>query len=283
MIITIASGKGGTGKTTVAANLAVSLETPVRLLDCDVEEPNAHIFLPPTDEKRTTVTTMIPEVDLDRCTGCGACDDICQFSAIVKMGQAVLTFPEMCHSCEGCLMACPEQAITPGARDLGELVKGSAGPVELVYGSLRVGEAMSTPLIDRVKREMDGRMINIIDAPPGTSCPVIAAMTGADFVLLVTEPTPFGLNDLMLAVEAVRVLGLPFGLVINRCDAGTDETRQYARREGIAILMEIPDRRDIAENYSRGILMCQVIPEMKQKFQQLMNDIQQSIDHQVRT
>ena len=277
MIIAIASGKGGTGKTTVATNLAVALESPVRLLDCDVEEPNAHIFLKPENEKRTTVTTMVPEVDLKRCNGCGVCDEICQFSAIVQMGKAVLTFPEMCHSCEGCLMACPEGAISAGARELGELIKGDIGPVELVYGSLRVGEAMSPPLIDRVKKEMDDRLINIIDSPPGTSCPVISALTGADYVVLVTEPTPFGLNDLILAVETVRAMGLPFGIVINRCDAGTDDTRQYARREGIPVLLEIPDRRDIAENYSRGIPMCQAIPELKQKFTKLMADIQENI------
>lgn len=277
MIITIASGKGGTGKTTVATNLAVSLEMPVRLLDCDVEEPNAHIFIKTDRLERTPVTTMIPEVNLDRCNSCGACDEICRFSAIVQMGKAVLTFPEMCHSCEGCLMACPENAITAGTRDLGELIRGSLGPVELVYGSLRIGEAMSPPLINRVKDTIDDRMINIIDAPPGTSCPVITAMAGSDFVVLVTEPTPFGLNDLKLAVEAVRVMGLPFGMVINRCDAGTDETEKYAEREGIPILMKIPDRRDIAENYSRGILMTQAIPEIKQQFRQLMADIERKI------
>jgi MinD superfamily P-loop ATPase len=220
---------------------------------------------------------MVPEVDLNRCTACGACDEICRFSAIVQMGKAVLTFPEMCHSCEGCLMVCPEQAISEGTRELGELIRGLAGPIELVYGSLRVGEAMSPPLINRVKKEIDVRMINIIDAPPGTSCPVISALTGADFVLLVTEPTPFGLNDLKLAVETVRAMKLPFGIVINRCDSGTDETEEYAGREGIPILLKIPDRREIAENYSRGVMMCQAIPEMKQQFRQLMADIQQII------
>lgn len=283
MIIAIASGKGGTGKTTVATNLAMSMETPIRLLDCDVEEPNAHIFLKPESEKRKIVTTMVPDVDLDRCTGCGLCDEICQFSAIVQMGKVVLTFPEMCHGCEGCLMVCPEKAISAGSRELGELIRGKIGPIELVYGSLRVGEAMSPPLIDHVKKQIDDRMINIIDAPPGTSCPVVTALTGADFVLLVTEPTPFGLNDLVLAVETVRAMELPFGLVINRCDSGTDETEKYAEREGITVMMRIPDRRDIAENYSRGILMCQAIPEMKQQFQQLMADIQHKTDNRVRS
>ncbi|MEW6076445.1 MAG: ATP-binding protein [Thermodesulfobacteriota bacterium] len=274
MIIAIASGKGGTGKTTVATSLALSLEAPVRLLDCDVEEPNAHIFIRPENETRTTVTAMVPEVDLKRCTACGACDAICRFSAIVQMGKAVLTFPEMCHSCEGCLMVCPAGAISAGTRELGELIRGTAGSVELVYGSLRVGEAMSPPLIHRVKQEMSDSRINIIDAPPGTSCPVISALTGADFVLLVTEPTPFGLNDLILAVETVRTMKLPCGIVINRCDSGTDETRGYAERQGIPVMMEIPDRRDIAESYSRGVPACLAIPGMKQRFARLMTDIQ---------
>lgn len=276
MIIAIASGKGGTGKTTVATNLAASVATadnPVKVLDCDVEEPNAHIFLKVDIAERRPVGTMVPVVDPDRCTGCGECDKICQFSAIAQFGKSVLTFPEMCHSCEGCLMACPEEAISRGSRELGELVTGRAGFVDLVYGSLRVGEAMSPPLIDRVKEQIEPGVINILDAPPGTSCPVITALSGADFVLLVTEPTPFGLNDLKLSVEAVRVLGLPFGLVINRCDTGTDHTRQYAEAEGIPILMEIPDRREIAEGYSRGKMMCEALPEMSDKFRDLFSNI----------
>ncbi|MFP4444674.1 MAG: P-loop NTPase [Desulfosudaceae bacterium] len=282
MIIAIASGKGGTGKTTVATNLAVSVAAAgekVKVLDCDVEEPNAHIFLKMETEERESVGTMVPEVDHDRCTGCGECDKICQFSAIALFGKAVLTFPEMCHSCEGCLMACPEEAISRGSRDLGELVtgKGKAGAVDLVYGSLRVGEAMSPPLIEHVKTRIEPDFINILDAPPGTSCPVITTLQDADFVLLVTEPTPFGLNDLKLSVEAVRVLGLPFGLVINRCDAGTGDTRQYAAAENIPVLMEIPDRRDIAEGYSRGRLMSEALPEMKDKFQALFTEVKNRV------
>ncbi len=277
MVIAIASGKGGTGKTTVATNLAVSAPERVQLLDCDVEEPNAHIFLSPEKCEHQPVYTMVPEVDKEKCTACGECEKICQYSAITQLGDMVMTFPGMCHSCEGCLMVCPEDAITRGQRELGELITGTVNGVALGYGRLRVGEAMSPPLIGKVKETIDPDCFTIIDAPPGTSCPVIEAIRDCDFVVLVTEPTPFGLNDLKLAVEAVRVLGLPFGLVINRSDVGTNDTRIYAEREEIPILMEIPDRRDIAENYSRGVLMCEALPEMKEKFETLFADIKDRI------
>ncbi|MBW1894101.1 MAG: ATP-binding protein [Deltaproteobacteria bacterium] len=278
MIITIASGKGGTGKTTVATNLAASLTDKVQLLDCDVEEPNSHIFLEPETKEKTKVYTMVPEVDLKLCNYCGKCADICQFSAIAQFGEAILTFPEMCHSCEGCMMVCPEDAIIKGSRELGELIKGTSNGIELTYGNLRVGEAMSPPLIEKVKENIDNKIINIIDAPPGTSCPVIAALRNSDFVLLVTEPTPFGLNDLVLAVETVRTLNLPFGIIINRFDAGNEETEKYAKKEGIPILMEIPDKREIAVNYSKGILMINAIPEMKDKFKALYTDIKNRLN-----
>jgi MinD superfamily P-loop ATPase len=274
MIITIASGKGGTGKTTVATNLAASLPDGVQLLDCDVEEPNAHIFLKPEIDEREKAFTMIPDVDLSLCTYCGKCDAICRFSAISQFGEALLTFPEMCHSCEGCVMVCPENAINKGQRELGEVISGNAYGVRLTYGRLRVGEAMSPPLIEKVKDHAEGSAVTIIDAPPGTSCPVIAALRGSDFVVLVTEPTPFGLNDLKLAVEAVRVLKLPFGIIINRCDAGNHETEAYATRENIPVLMKIPDKREIAVSYSKGELLVHAFPEMKKEFKTLYSDIQ---------
>ncbi len=277
MVIAIASGKGGTGKTTVATNLAISVAEPVQLLDCDVEEPNAHIFLHPDITEEKPVYTMVPEVDREKCTACGECEKICRYSAITQLGDMVMTFPEMCHSCEGCLMVCPEGAISKGSRELGKMVRGEVDNVELIYGRLRVGEAMSPPLIERVKETIDPARVTIIDAPPGTSCPVIEAIRDCDYVLLVTEPTPFGLNDLILAVEAVRVLGLPCGLVINRADVGTGDTVAYAEREGIPVLMEIPDLREIAENYSRGRLMSEALPEMKEKFAALFADIKTRI------
>lgn len=266
MIISIASGKGGTGKTTVATNLAISLGNGVTLLDCDVEEPNAHLFLHPVFEKTEVVSTAVPEVDEAKCNLCGKCGEICQFKAIVVIGNTVLPFQELCHSCGGCMEVCPVQAIREGERVLGIIEAGRHGDLEFVHGRLRVGEAMSPPLIRKVRtfKKPDG--ITIIDAPPGTSCPVIASMKGADFVLLVTEPTPFGLHDLKLAVGAVRILGIPCGLVINRSDMGDDGVTKYAKEAGLPILMEIPFDRRIAEAYSRGLLLVEVMPEWKKKF-----------------
>ncbi len=273
MIISIASGKGGTGKTTIATNLAVSLNGGVQLLDCDVEEPNAHLFMKPEFTHSERVTTPVPEVDLAKCDFCGKCAEICQFSAITVIGKKVLTFAELCHSCKGCMMVCPKDAISEKGRELGVLEAGSSGSVAFVHGRLRVGEAMSPPLIERVKERIDSEKVAIIDAPPGTSCPVIAALRGSDFAVMVTEPTPFGLNDLKLAVGAVRILGIPLGIIINRCDVGDDRVLQYAKEENIPILMEIPDQRKIAEAYSRGIMLVEVFPEMKDRFRSVYERI----------
>jgi MinD superfamily P-loop ATPase len=273
MIISIASGKGGTGKTTVATNLAVSLGGGVQLLDCDVEEPNAHLFIHPVFEKEEIVSTAVPEVDETKCNLCGKCGEICQFKAIVVIGKTVLPFQELCHSCGGCMEVCPEHAIREGQRVLGEIEIGHRNGLEFIHGRLRVGEAMAPPLIRKVRSFAHPDKVTIIDAPPGTSCPVIAAMKGADFVLLVTEPTPFGLHDLKLAVGAVRILRIPCGLVINRSDMGDDRLREYAGAEGIPILMEIPFDRKIAESYSRGELLVDVRPEWKEKFLQLYQGI----------
>jgi MinD superfamily P-loop ATPase len=274
MIISIASGKGGTGKTTVATNIAVSVDGPVQLLDCDVEEPNAHLFLRPTIEETRTITTPVPDIDLEKCTFCKKCAEICRFRAIAVLGDTVLTFPELCHSCGGCMAVCPEGAITEKGRELGVLEIGAMNGVSFAHGRLRVGEAMAPPLI-RVVRDCtweDG--LTLIDAPPGTSCPVIAAMKDTDFVLLVTEPTPFGLNDLKLAVEAVKILEIPMGLVINRADMGDDTVRDYARAEGLPILMEIPFDRKIAESYSRGDMFALTMPEWKARFRELVGKIE---------
>jgi MinD superfamily P-loop ATPase len=273
MIISIASGKGGTGKTTVATNLAVSLGGGVQLLDCDVEEPNAHLFIHPVFEKTEIVSTAVPEVDESKCNLCGKCGEICQFKAIVVIGKTVLPFQELCHSCGGCMEVCPERAIREGQRVMGEIELGHRNGLEFIHGRLRVGEAMAPPLIRKVRSFAHPDKVTIIDAPPGTSCPVIASMKGADFVLLVTEPTPFGLHDLKLAVGAVRLLGIPCGLVINRSDMGDDRLREYAAAEGIPILMEIPFDRKIAESYSRGELLVDVRPEWREKFLQLYEKI----------
>jgi len=274
MIISIASGKGGTGKTTVATNLAVSFGSDVQILDCDVEEPNSHLFIQPTIEEVETITTPVPEVDMEKCNLCGKCGEICQFKAIVVIGETVLPFLELCHSCGGCMEVCPEKAITEIGRELGVIERGHRNGIEFVHGKLRVGEAMSPPLIKKVRGYARPGTLTIIDAPPGTSCPVIASMKDADFVLLVTEPTPFGLHDLKLAVGAVKMLEIPCGLVINRSDMGDDQVKKYAKEEDIPVLMEIPFDRRIAEAYSRGEMIVEAMPEWKEKFLELYHGIE---------
>ena len=277
MIISVASGKGGTGKTTVATNLAVSLESEVQFLDCDVEEPNAHLFIHPEWEETKTITTPVPQVDETKCSLCGKCSEICQFKAIVVIGDTVLPFHELCHSCGGCMEVCPEKAITETGRELGIIERGYRNGIKFIHGKLRIGEAMSPPLIRKVRSLARPDQLIIIDAPPGTSCPVIASMEGADFVLLVTEPTPFGLHDLELALEAVKVLGIPCGLVINRSDIGDTQVKEYAPRQSLPILMEIPFDRRIAEAYSRGEVLVEVMPEWKEGFLELYRRIEERV------
>jgi MinD superfamily P-loop ATPase len=269
MIVSIASGKGGTGKTMVSTNLAVSLGSNVQLLDCDVEQPNAHLFMRPVFERTETVTTPVPEIDPDKCTLCGKCSEICHYKAIVVIGETVLPFEELCHSCGGCLAVCPEKAITEKGRELGVIQTGRCNGVGFIHGKLRVGEAMSPPLIRKVLSFAEPAQLNIVDAPPGTSCPVIETMKRANFILLVTEPTPFGLHDLKLAVEAARILNIPCGLLINRSDLGDNQVKAYADRENLPVLMEIPYDRRIAEAYSRGELIVEAMPEGKIKFIEL--------------
>jgi len=273
MIISVASGKGGTGKTTVATNLALSIGEGVQLLDCDVEEPNAHLFVRPKFKRTETITTPVPKVDEKKCNLCGKCGEICQFKAIVVIGNTVLSFPELCHSCGGCMAVCSEGAIKETGRELGIIQKGFLNGLEFVHGKLRVGEAMSPPLIKKVRAFSRRDKITIIDAPPGTSCPVIASMKDTDFVLLVTEPTPFGLHDLKLAVGAVKLLEIPCGLVINRSDMGDRNVNAYAKSVNLPILMEIPFNRKIAEAYSRGEMIVEIMPEFKEKFVKLYQDI----------
>jgi len=277
MIISVASGKGGTGKTTVATNLALAMGEGVRFLDCDVEEPNGHLFLSPEITESRELSTFIPKIDEDRCTGCKKCSDICRFRALAVVAKKVLVFPELCHSCGGCVEVCPEDAIADDSRVLGVVESGSCGDISFSHGRLRVGEAMSPPLIKAVRDNRNGAENIIIDAPPGTSCPVIAAMKGCDFVLMVTEPTPFGLHDLKLAVEAVKMLDIPRGLVINRADIGNDAVRKYAEEEELPILLEIPFDRKIAEAYSNGKPIVEAMPEWAEKFRELYGRIEQLV------
>ncbi len=278
MRIGIASGKGGTGKTTIATNLALSVGADVQLLDCDVEEPNAHFFINPTTEETTTVFTPVPEVDESKCSFCGKCSQICQFKAIAVVNETVLVFNELCHSCGGCMQVCPENAISEKGRELGVIQRGHRNGIEFIHGILRVGEAMAPPLIKSVRSYERPDKLTIIDAPPGTSCPVIASVKNTDFVLLVTEPTPFGLYDLKLAVGAVELLNIPCGLIINRCDLGDCKVKEYAGQINLPVLMEIPFDRRIAEAYSRGDPLVEMIPEWKDKFLSLYYRINEILE-----
>lgn len=270
MKIAVASGKGGTGKTTIATNLALILSDmgkTVQILDCDVEGPNCHIFLNPEIESTIPVTVPMPEVTEEKCTGCGMCAEVCEFSAIAIIKGSVLIFPELCHGCGACKLFCPEDAIIEIPKNVGTVEEGNGNGIRFVHGFLNIGELMSPAVISGVKRAAEEREIVILDSPPGTSCPVIEAVKDADFVLLVTEPTPFGLNDLELAVGMVRVLDLPFAVAINRSDIGNEDVKKYCERERIEIVLEIPDDRKIAEAYSRGEMIIHAVPDYRQLFE----------------
>ena len=286
MIIAIASGKGGTGKTTVAVNLAMVAEGSVTYVDCDVEEPNGHLFLKPVIITTKTVSIPVPVVNLNKCTGCGQCTQVCRYNALACIKGKVLIFAELCHGCGGCTIACPVHAISEKEHAIGVVETGHANGIAFVQGRLDVGVAMSPPLIRATKTASPSDGTVIIDAPPGTSCPVITTVRDCDFVLLVTEPTPFGLHDLKLAVETIRQIDIPFGIVINRCDIGDERVREYCRIEGIPILLEIPDDRRVAEAYSRGILAVDALPEYRRIFRTLaetiisLNNIEQNVPEQ---
>ncbi len=270
MILAIASGKGGTGKTTVAVNMARALDSDILLLDCDVEEPNAHLFLKGHVEAEETISIPVPQVDEALCDGCGKCGSFCAYHAIVSFGTIPLVFPEMCHGCGGCTLVCPPKAIRETDRRIGVIETIRSENITLIQGRLDIGVAMAPPLIRAVKAHLRGHLPAILDAPPGTSCPVIATLRDVDFVALVTEPTPFGLHDLKLAVETVRELGIPFGVVINRVGVGDDRVHAYCIAEAIPILAEIPDDRRIAEAYSRGELIVDALPEYRGLFLDLI-------------
>jgi MinD superfamily P-loop ATPase len=272
LIITVASGKGGTGKTTVAVNMALSLEN-VQLLDCDVEEPNSHILLHPQINEIEPVYTKVPVVSEELCNYCGKCSKFCAYNALFVAPKTVMVFPELCHSCGGCTLVCPKKAITEKDRQIGVLKKGEAEGVEIVYGELNVGEAMAVPLIRAVKNKIKNNKNVIIDAPPGTACSLVASVHKTDYCILVTEPTPFGLHDLKITVQVLKELGVPMGIVINRAGLGDRKVYEYCKKENIPLLMEIPFSKKIAELYSRGVPFVAEMPEWKEKFLEVRDKI----------
>lgn len=280
MIISIASGKGGTGKTLVATSLAISLKDngKVQIIDCDVEEPNDHIFLKPTFTKKEMVSIPIPKVDEEKCTHCGKCAEVCAYNAIAAMKKKVLVFPELCHGCGACSYLCPEDAISEIDKEVGVVEIGYSDSIQFAHGKLNVGEVMAPPVIRKVKELINPEGTVIIDVSPGTSCPVVESIRGSDFCLLVTEPTPFGLNDLILAVEVLRKLDIPTGVVLNRVGVGDKKVEEYCLRENIPILLTIPLDTQIASYYSRGIPLVEGIPQWREHFLELFDKVNEKVN-----
>jgi MinD superfamily P-loop ATPase len=276
MIISIASGKGGTGKTTIATNLALSLEE-AQLIDCDVEEPNANIFLKATIKKSEDVTVEIPNVDTTLCDYCGKCSDFCSYNALATVGSKVLVFPELCHSCGGCALVCPKGAIKWKTRTIGKIEHGSVNGFDFYHGLLNVGESMAIPVLKSLKKKIDSTKNVILDAPPGTSCPMIETVNGSDYCMLVTEPTPFGLHDLKLAVNVVKHLNIPFGVIINCDGIGDNTVEHFCQKEKIPILMKIPHDKNIAELYSKGIPFVTRLAFWNAEFISLFNRIKEEV------
>jgi len=275
MIISIASGKGGTGKTTIAVNLALSLpKETAQVIDCDVEEPNSHLFLNPSIHLVTSVGIPVPRIDESKCTYCGKCAQVCGYHAIAVILKNVLVFDELCHGCGACSYLCPEKAIFEVEREIGIVQEGSANGIPFVNGVLNVGEPMASPLIRKVKGRIQNDKIVILDAPPGTACPVIETVKGSDFCLLVTEPTPFGLNDLELAVGMLEKLGIRMGVLVNKADIGDRGVWDYCKSKNIPILMEIPMDRKIAEYYSKGIPIVAENPSYIPQFLNLIEKVE---------
>ena len=279
MVISVASGKGGTGKTLVATSLALALsdKRKVQLLDCDVEEPDAHIFLHLAINQSESVTIPVPRIDEMKCTYCGKCAEVCVYNAIAVLKEKVLVFPELCHGCGACSYLCPESAISEVGREVGVVETGESGNMEFIQGRLAIGEPMAPPIIREVKKHIDRIREVVIDVPPGTSCPVVEAVKNSDFCLLVTEPTPFGLNDLSLAVELMKKLQIVCGVVINRDGVGDRKTEQYCQDQGIPILLKIPLDRNIARLYSKGVPLIEGMPEWRKAFVALFQNIEQIV------
>ncbi|NPV62330.1 MAG: 4Fe-4S binding protein [Methanotrichaceae archaeon] len=278
MIVSIASGKGGTGKTLVATSLASSLSNGKAVLaDCDVEEPNAYLFFPERAlVEETGFSVPVPLVDEEKCNHCGECAKFCAYHALAVFPSQVLVFPELCAGCGGCVLVCPEKAIAEGLRPIGTIYQAKNGSMDLIWGELNLGEARVTPLIRGVLERARGERV-IVDCPPGTSCPMVEAVRGSDFCLLVTEPTPFGLYDLDIALRVLKILNIPHGVLINKSGIGDRSMYKYLQERKVPLLMEIPMSRRIAELYSHGTIFVYEMPEWKEKFQQLWDKIEEMV------
>ena len=277
MIISIASGKGGTGKTTIATNLALSLGE-AQLIDCDVEEPNANIFLKADIAESVDVTVDVPKIDKKKCNCCGKCSEFCAYNALAVVPSSVLVFPELCHSCGGCELVCPQDAISWSKRVIGKIEHGMVDGFDFYHGLLNVGEIMAIPVLKALKKKIDSNKNVILDAPPGTSCPVIETLNGSDYCILVTEPTPFGLHDLKLAIDVVRHMYIPFGVIINRDGVGDKKAELYCQQEKIPVLMKIPHSKEIAHLYSKGIPFVKELSIWREEFVKLFKKISEEVE-----
>ena len=277
MIVSIASGKGGTGKTTVAVNLARTLQNIV-LLDCDVEEPNCHVFLNPEKVAQERVSVSVPNVDLDKCVYCGKCASFCRYNALAVSNDVLMFFPELCHSCGGCGIVCPVEAISEAGREIGVIKKSLVDGIDFRWGVLDIGQAQASPLIKKVRDVESAGKDVLVDAPPGTSCATISAVEGSDYCILVTEPTPFGLNDLKLAVEMLKTMGIPHGVVMNKDGVGNSGVDDYCSEEGIPIILRIPHSRKIARLYSDGKSFTDDSPAFREKFRIMFEDVRRQVE-----
>lgn len=280
MVISVASGKGGTGKTTVSIALAQSLPQAVNLIDCDVEEPNVSIFLPIRNIESEKVHTLIPQIDSAKCTACGKCASICRYNALANLKNTVMVFPELCHSCGGCSMICPHNAITEVKHQIGELNIGDYNNIKMIEGRLDIGQIVAPAIIRKAKSHIEKGKINIIDSPPGAACPMVTAIKDTDYTILVTESTPFGLNDLIIAIDTLKELKLPFSVIINKDDKSNTLVEDYCRENSIDLIAKIPDSVEIARAYSEGKTMIDAMPELKEKFLSIINKIENRVKNE---
>lgn len=279
MVIAIASGKGGTGKTMLATGVALSIENSI-YIDCDVEEPNGHIFLKPNVTNRMPVQKKVPKIVSHICNLCGNCTEVCEFNALLKLRDEILVFKELCHSCGVCTYFCPQKAIIEINEKIGavEIGMSKLSNVRFVEGRLDIGQMSATPVINKTKEQIERNKINIIDAPPGTSCSMVETVRDSDYCILVTEPTPFGLNDLQLAVDALRILRTPFSVVINKADDNYTQVEKYCKKENVDVILKIPFNKNVAQAYSNGQSIIEVLPEYKDIFSNMINTISTKVE-----